>query len=332
MTQAEFYEAIRKARESYRDVMRKVNREISQLYIDAANEISDKIKTLTVKGKGDSLTAASMAKLESALRKTGARIAGSTEDIIVDSINKSITKTSGPHEEFLKDAIKQSDINKIKFDIIESMYSQLNEDLINLTYTRIWKDGYTFSDKIWGFPGELPGLSGYWQKTVKDIITSGFAQGRDILQIAKDLSVYAKKGKPGLMQRYGDLILGTKKFSDRIPKWIDWRAMRLARSELYISLQESAKLQGRMNPAVLAYIWNLTAGAQHDRCDCPDIAANSPYTENTLPGWQHANCLCYITYKIRGRDEFINDLIDWGNGMGVPYLDNWFQNVYLPAA
>ena len=335
MTQAEFYIAEKKARDEYRKIFRKVNREISELYIDAANEMAEKLKTLNLTGKGDSLTAVSIKKLESALRSTGARIAGMTENIIVDSINNSVTGTSGPHKSFLKDAINQADIQKIKYSIIENIYTRLNEDLIGLTYTRVWTDGYTFSDRIWGFPGDerqpyLPGLAKYWEINVKRIITMGLAQNRDILQIAKDLSVYAIKGKKGLMKRYGDLVRGTKQFSKRIPNWIDWRAMRLARSELYISLQEAAKLQGHCNPAILAYIWNLTAGAIHE-CICPDLAANSPYTESDLPDYPHSQCLCFITHKIRGRDEFINDLIDWDKGVGVPYLDNWFSNVYLPA-
>jgi hypothetical protein len=334
MTQAEFYRAQREAREQYLKIFRKVDREISQLYKSAADEVADKLRTLTLTGKGDSLTAGSLRSLESTLRKTGARIAGETEKIIIRSIDDGITATSGPSKKFLKDAIEISGIKKIKFDIIDKMYSQINEDMINLTYTRIWDDGYTFSDKIWGFPGTeiqpyLPGLAQYWQDDVKNMITFGFAQGRDILQVAKDLSYYAVHGKPGLMKRYGQLVRGTKQFAKRFPKWIDWRAMRLARSELYISLQESAKFQGKFNPAVLEYIWNLTAGAAHE-CICPDLAADSPYAELTIPDFPHPNCLCYITHKIMSRDEFVQDLVDWGQGIGVPNLDNWYVNYYLP--
>ena len=334
MTQAEFYKAQKEAREKYLEIMRDVNRDISQLYINAANEVSEKIKTLNLTGKGDSLTAASLKSLESTLRKTGSRIAGETEQIIINSIDDSITKTSGPHTEFLKDAIDRAGIDKITGEIIDGLYSRINETLISLTYTRIWSDGYTFSDKIWGFPGTetqpyLPGLAKYWEAAVKNLITFGLAQGRDILQVAKDLSYYAVHGKKGLMKRYGEILRGTKQFSKRFPKFIDWRAMRLARSELYISLQDAAKIQGRLNPAVKEYIWNLTGGRGDWPCICPDLAANSPYPELEVPSFPHPNCLCYITHKIIPRNQFVNDLVDWGNGMGVPYLDNWYINYYL---
>lgn len=334
MTQSEFYQALRDARQDYLETMRDVNREISNLYIQAANEVSEKLKTLNLTGKGDSLTAASLRSLESSLRKTGAKIAGGTEQIIIDSIDDVITGTSGPHTEFLKDAINRSGIDKITADIIDGLYSRINEDLISLTYTRIWQDGYTFSQKIWGFPGTdtqpyLPGLAAYWETAVKNLITFGLAQGRDILQIAKDLSYYAVHGKKGVIKRYGDLIRGTKQFAKRIPNHIDWRALRLARSELYISLQEAAKIQGKLNPAVKEYIWNLTGGRGDWGCVCPDLAADSPYTELEVPSFPHPSCLCYITYRIIGRDEFIQDLLDWDSGIGVPYLDNWYMTQYL---
>lgn len=334
MTQSKFYQAQKAAREKYLEIMRDVNRDVSQLYIDAANEVAEKLKTLTLTGKGDSLTAASLRSLESTLRKTGGRIAGEVEKIIVNSIDDSLSQTNKPHTEFINDAIIMADIQKISIDIIEKMYSQLNTTLIELTYSRIWQDGYTFSQKIWGFPGEtggqqyLPGLAQYWETAVKNLITFGLTQNRDILQVAKDLSYYAVHGKKGLMQRYGQIIRGTKQFSKRFPKRIDWRAMRLARSELYISLQDAAKIQGKMNPAAKWYRWNLTTGAVHE-CVCPDLAADSPYLEGEVPDYPHPNCLCYITHVIIGRDEFVNDLIDWDKGIGVPYLDDWYQKYYL---
>lgn len=336
MTQAEFYKAQKESQESISRITRKIRREVAHIYIKAADEVAKKIETLKIKSSGKSLTADSLKALEKSLRDTGARMAAQVETSIIDTINKSIDATSKPHIKYISDALRAADIEKIKFDIIEGLYTQINIDLIELTYNRIWADGYNFSDKIWGYPGTdqqpyLPGLSKYWENNVKDIVLSGLAQGRDVLDIAKDLSVYANKGKSGLMKRYGDLVSGSGKFRKRIPKNIDWRAMRLARSELYISLQDAAKLQGKLNPAILEYIWNLTGGVSHENCTCPDLAVDSPYQEGSVPDFPHPNCLCYITQKIMSRDKFVEDLIEWGKGIGVPYLDSWYSNVYLAA-
>jgi hypothetical protein len=326
MTQAEFYAAERAAQKKYRELYRKIQKGLAELYKTAANQIAEKIRQLDINGRGTSLTRASYEKLESSLRKTGAYLAGEVENIIVDGITDLSSFTSKPHLSFISDAVKLSDTRKIDFSIIETMYSNLNTTLIDLTYTRLWNDGYTFVERIWK---KIPAN---FQQAVKSIVSMGIAQGRDILQIAKDLTFYAAYGKEKLIKRYGEIVRGTYKFKKRIPKNIDYRAMAIARSELYISLQEAAKFQGSRNPAVYLYDWNLTGGTGIHVCICPDLAANSPYTENNIPNFPHTNCLCYITHRIRGRDEFVNDLIDWGKGLSIPYLDAWYMNVYLPAA
>jgi hypothetical protein len=329
LTKQEFTDAQKQSREQYKAIYRSVNRKLSNLYIDAAEETAEKIKTLETKKKGDSLTAASFKKLEATLRRTGAIIAGNTEELIIDVIDDSITQTNKPHLEYLKDAFKLSNTENIDFSILDEMYSQVNEDLINLTYTRVWQDGYNFSTRIWGDLDKKPGLAQRWVTDAKNVVTLGLAQGRDVLKIAQDLMIYSAQGKTKLMQRYGELVRGTAKFAKRIPKFVDWRALRIARSELYVSLQDASKIQGKLNPAVLMYIWNLTAGAVH-KCICPDLAANSPYPENEIPDFPHSNCLCWISHQILSRTRFVDDLVDWGKGVSIPYLDNWYNQYYLP--
>jgi hypothetical protein len=324
MTQAEFYAAQRKAQERFRKLYNKINRGLSELYKTAANQIAKEIRRLEINRRGTGLTAVSLRKLESALRKIGAYIAGEAERMIINGIDDTVNITNYPHLKYLKDGFKNS--KKIDFDIIEKIYSQLNTTLIEITYTRLWTDGYTFVERIW------KGIPANFQQAVKSLVSLGITQGRDILQVAKDLTYYAAHGKEDLMKRYGDLVRGTAKFKKRIPKYINYKAMKIARSELYISLQDAAKFQGRLNPAVMWYVWNLTGGRGEHPCDCPDLAANSPYPELEVPDYPHPNCLCYITHKIIGRDEFVQDLITWDQGIGVPYLDNWYINVYQNVA
>lgn len=335
MTQAEFYAAQRKARKAYLDIIAGKNRKIYKLYIDAADQVARKIKTLKLKGKGKSLTSASLKALEKILRETGENIGGGVSGAIVDGINRNALATNKHHVDFIKDAIKLSENEYITGSVIQEMYAGINRRLIDLTYSRIWRDGYDFSSRVWGGASKIEegksiiGLYGNWRKDVKNIVNSGIAQNRDVLQIAKDLSVYARKGKRGIMKRYGDLVSGTSRYVKRIPKHIDWRALRLARTELYVSIRESARMQGHNNPAIQWYIWNMTTGGVHD-CECPDIEAGSPYLESEIPDTPHPSCMCYVTHKIKARDEFVRDLKDWGNGLTAPYLDDWYKNVYLP--
>ena len=335
MTQAEFYAAQKKSRNEWTRIVREGSKKLSDLYIKSADEVAEKIRTLRANSKGDNLTSKSLQSLEKTLRATGKRIMQGTENIIIDSIDDIVTINSNPHLTFISDALKIAEVpkNLIDFNIVEKMYSQINETMTGITYSRIWADGYSFNQRIWGFPGNgildpKLSISAEWQRDIKNIVEMGFMQNRDVLQIAKDITFYAANGKIKTIKRYGELVRGTKAFSKRIPKGVDWRALRIARSELYISLQDSAKYQGALNPAVKAYNWNLTAGAEHV-CICPDLAADSPYQELDIPNFPHPNCLCWISHVLRGRDEFVDDLVDWVNGASSPYLDNWYRDKYL---
>ena len=339
MTQAEFNRAQKIAREEWIKIARGAATEIKNIYIKAADEIAEQIIDLKLKKRGNTLTGKGLKALEKSLRETGQRIASGTETETINSINKSIQINNAPHLIYISDAIELSGTELINSKTIQEMYATVNERLIEITYSRIWQDGYTFVERIWGgFSSINPelsiqGVGSYWQKNVKQIILTGLSENRDIYQIAEDIQVYAGKGKIQLMKRYGELERGTAGFAARIPKTIDWRAIRIARSELYNSIQEQARIQGRFNPAIRdgerSYRWNLTTGAQHD-CPCPELAADSPYKQTNIPDYPHSNCLCYITHIIMPRDQFVDDLVDWGNGVVIPYLDDWFNNVYLP--
>jgi len=334
LTNSEFIIAEQKARENYLKITKSVYREIAALYRTAADEVAAKILELELSGKGNSLTAASNRALQKTLIETGQRISDGVEKSTINGISDVSKPTNKPHIDFINDA---SILAGGIFDpaIIEKMYSQINTVLIDLTYTRIWSDGYTFSNKIWGYPGTpgqpyLPGLGEYWRANVNNLLTLGFMQNKDLSEIADSLTVYANKGRGGIVKRYGELPISI--IRKRIPKRVDWRAMRLARSELYISLQESSKIQGKNNPAVRGYDWNLTGGRGEWDCPCPDLAANSPYDELHIPGFPHPNCLCHITHRLMNRNDFVNDLVLWNQGFSIPYLDTWYMNQYLPAA
>jgi hypothetical protein len=169
----------------------------------------------------------------------------------------------------------------------------------------------------------------YYQTQIKNVISAGLAQGRDIIKIAKDIQIYTADGKIALVKRFGPgLIRGSKAFINRIGNRIDYRALRLIRSEMNMSLQDAGKEQGRVNPAC-TQLWDwVRGGSQHWNCICPELAANSPYEYNAVPGYPHPNCICQVRPRLMNHAEFVNDLSFWANGQQVPYLDNWYNNIY----
>jgi hypothetical protein len=323
MTKQEFFEAQKKSRQEYLILQRRTAREIHTVYVQSADEVAKIIKQLEISNRGASLTADSYRELQRALTKTARDISRAIDPTITGAIAQQTQISGAHHFQFINDALSASGLSssRVSVDTLSKMFAAINTRMVELTYTRV-VDGYNFVDRV-GF------LRKNWNSGVESVITSGIAQNRDVIKIAADLQKYARSGRAGLVNRYGEIVRGTKKFIKRIPKNLDYRALLLARSELYISLQNSQKVQGLMNPAVRYYDWNLTSGAAHV-CICPDLAADSPYLYNDIPDFPHSNCLCYITHQLISRDEFANDLTYWGSGIGVPYLDSWYQDVYLP--
>ena len=225
------------------------------------------------------------------------------------------------------------------------MGTAVNFRLLQVQAERIYSDGYTFSERVWntldskGFP---TGINGDYQYRIKNLILTGEAQGRDVVKIADDIQQYIKKGKKFVFKqgRYGNLIPGTAEFKKRISQKVDWRALRLVRSELNASLQQAGVLDGIMNPASdKTYDWKKTPGNPIDEdgsknasgLKCIELEDANPYTLENVPSYQHSNCSCSVVPNLRKREDFVNDLRNWSPGGEPAYINDWFNDIYRPA-
>jgi hypothetical protein len=207
---------------------------------------------------------------------------------------------------------------------IREMGVAVNSDMVAALQTRIWQDGYTFSHRVWRVGTE-------YQKQIKRVVSAGLAQGRDPVEIARDIEVYVRDGKQKMASRWGpDLEQGTKRWLKRIRKNVDYNAMRLVRSELYQSLQDTGRESGRINPAAYdQYDWIMEQARQHWSCLCPEYSDGSPYTYETVPSMPHPNCRCRVQPRLRSDRNFQKDLKQWVGGKRVPYIDQWYSEIYL---
>jgi hypothetical protein len=188
----------------------------------------------------------------------------------------------------------------------------VNNRLIANMLNRVWQDGYTFSERVWKVGSD-------YQEQIKRLVASGVAQGRGTIKIAKDIQTYVNKGRAGLPIKYGNA-----KFGDVIAKKVDWRALRIARSELGAAMQEATLEQGLNNPAALdLYDWFRINTQIHD-CECPALAAGSPYKAADVPARPHSNCMCQIRARLRDLTTVADDIARWHNGEQVGYLDEWY--------
>ena len=317
MTNQQYKFLTRQARDSMLTATDEVMRVTAKIYKQSATSLATKLRTLPV----GPLTAQDLNSLSmiQELNKLSTNITESLDGIIMDSVRRSSEIATGVDKRYMLEL----GLDNIQVgDIIQ----HVNNDVVFTTVNRVYQDGYTFSQRLW-IEGQKT------QNDIKLVLNSGIAQGRDPIKVAKDLEQYLKDGKLSLMKRYGKLKAGTKEFAARIPNNVDYRAMRIIRTETYNSLRDAELLGAESNPGTTGWFdWIRTAGAEDYGCICPDLAAGSPYKASEVPNGPHPNCSCYVQAQLRNQTEFVADLKDWVAGGDVGYLDEWsfktgYQNI-----
>lgn len=323
MTRAEYNRAYAKARRSAWYLTRAVMRELKEVYIDAGKEVAAEVRRAILEDLSP-LTIQSGSAVQQALELGANSIRDHLAKEIPESIQTVTKRVSKIDNKYLSDF---SPIGRgVTIEGIRRTSEIVISRVLASVVNRIFTDGYSFSDRIW-----LVGTD--YRIQINRVISTGYAQGRDPVKIAKDIEVYIADGKIKLSKRYGpNLKAESKRFLKRVRQKIDYRALRLVRSELYMSLQDSGRESGRANPGALnEYYWVLNPNRQEWGCVCPDNAAGSPYEYNDVPGYSHPNCMCRVVAKLKDRGDFLRDLKAWGNGQDMDYLDQWYREYYLPS-
>ncbi|HUT43483.1 MAG TPA: hypothetical protein VMW95_04020 [Desulfobacterales bacterium] len=351
MTQAEYIRFYNQARKSLPTLSTETMKQIHAVYIEAGKLAAQAVRAAELSGAAD-ITLESWEAIEKQLAIGAQDIMASIDKGVHGAVQTSTEYTSNINVKYVYDVMKKAGADGIITQAgIANIYQAVNHDVIASIVNRIYQDGYSFSTRVW-----RAGLS--YQQSIRNVISVGLSQGRDVIKIARDLQTYIADGKMALASRFGanmviirdgakridwkaylekygkEATVKAKAFMSRIGNKVDWRALRLVRSELYASLQGAAILQGRKNPAALdQYDWLLEKGRSHWNCGCPDIASGSPYKYENVPGYPHANCRCYIRPVLRNSTEFHDDLKKWLDNETVPYLDTWYaENSFLLSA
>ncbi len=322
MTAAQYVAAYRRARATLSDVTRETMMELKRTYIEAAKRAAAEMAKAELAGAAE-LTTKSWAQIEQALLEGAREIQRAIDESIVLAVKDIAGNVTQIDETYLREAIAKSgaglDLVKVK-----NLFVDASDKVLRSLVNRVFTDGYTYSERIWR-------VGQAYQDAMKRVITSGLGAGRDVIDIAADLNAYVKSGRAGLMKRWGKLIEGNSDFARRIRKDVDYNALRLVRSELYMSLQDAARLDGQINPACNGlYDW-VRFNTTDWGCECPDLAAGSPYTEDELPDYPHPSCECQIRPRLMDGNDFLRDLKRWSNGESVDYLDQWNREYYQLA-
>lgn len=112
------------------------------------------------------------------------------------------------------------------------------------------------------------------EEKILDVVWGGISQGRDVKTVAADLMAYLKGGLDVVKGRWGKLEPGTREYAKRLgAKGVDYRAMRLYRSEIHRHQQEAAVEEREDNPGCTgSYDWILMPGREVWLCGCEELA------------------------------------------------------------
>lgn len=334
MDQATYNRLYRQARDNFQILTAQTMRQLNKIYIEASDNVARAIREAIKTGKS-SITIDSWNAINKQLQEGADRISKAVELGISGSVTYGYGMYANIDKKYVLDSAKLAGATQITATGMDNIAVAVNNQLLTSLVNRVYADDYTYSDRIWGefkegATGQIPiGINGDYQYRIKNTVSAGLAQGRDVLKIAKDVQVYTKDGKIALMKRYGALVRGTREFTQRISDKVDWRSLRLVRSELYASLQQASVLQGEMNPATTGmFNWVLTPFAAHS-CICPDLAAASPYKANEVPSYPHSNCLCSVVPILEDSRTFNARMRKFANGEYDEKMTTWYNNSYL---
>ncbi len=323
MNRAEYLAAYRATRKSAPHLTKQAMTEVGNAFKQAGELVAEQVRKAELTDASE-FTIKSLQNINLQLDEGSRIIRESLESEIPLSVDKLSSRITAIDEQYMDDAIARSGstLSRVK---VKNLFVSLNVQMVVNTTTRIWSDGYTFSDRIWK-------VGQSYAEDMRRVLSAGLAQGRDPVKIAADLEKYIADGKQILAKRYGKLEAGTRQFVQRIPRNVDYRALRLVRSEIYTTLKEIGVSSGLANPAALdLYDWVMQAGRADWSCSCPEYAHEGPYRHDEVPSPPHPNCSCYVVARLMDTDQFIEDLKRWEAGERVDYLDEW-KSAYYDAS
>jgi hypothetical protein len=302
------------ARGKWPKIVRSVMAELHIVYQSSADAIATRLRAEAAAGHAQ-VTLDMLAAMESQLMSAAEAIAAALQRELPLMVTEGYTQYAKIDNAMIAELMGAT----VSASGILGMTVAVNNRLIANMLNRVWQDGYTFSERVWKVGSD-------YQEQIKRLVASGVAQGRGTIKIAKDIQTYVNKGRAGLPVEYGNA-----KFGDVIAKKVDWRALRIARSELGAAMQEASLEQVDSNPGASGLVNWVRINTQIHDCICPDLAAGSPYQvpgrdlgRPEVPARPHANCLCACRPILRDLTTVADDIARWHNGEQVGYLDEWY--------
>ena len=217
------------------------------------------------------------------------------------------------------DVLKEAGVDTVPF--IKSMEFS-RKRAIQTSFARSHEDGLKLSERIWN-------IGQHNKKIMSDIVRAG--AGEDVVTVARSLESYVKKGKTSIAANYPNMI---KRMESRIPANLDYKALRLARTELTAAYGEGVIASAKATPVVKYVKWVISSS--HPRKDICDTNAtggpngNGIYEAMSCPIYPaHPNCICTLQPAPENTTVVVDKLKAWlKNPQSQPEIEEWYQTHY----
>jgi hypothetical protein len=282
-----------------------MNKKVGDLYVNVVYDLQEKIKNLQYMNSGkDTLSSLELKDLQRQVEYT---LRNEFEDkylkLLEEYVGKSAKHGAEPVELYLIEG---------GFDV-RPVNQLINRKAVEALHARTWSDGLNISDRIWNIKEGT-------KENLVDFLKLSQAEGRSAVDIARDLNNYVKGGRKTISP-----ALAAKK---RFPKNLDYRALRIARTEYTQSFMEGVYASGQVSPSYKGIKWLLSDA--HPEPDVCDPMAGKVYKQGNEPAIPHPNCMCHqVAVHNETIEQFADRVNKWRNNpASQPDLEHWYQNVY----
>jgi hypothetical protein len=311
------------ARKQYLLLRRKQDLEITALYRRAMSRIASMLRDTRSEPEAERLKglAASLADEERRIRE------GLTRSIKV-SISAAVEATTGYTKGVFIDLVDKAGAGeKITVTGVNKLFAQANTQAIEAMWARS-RNGLFLSDRIWSTAGNA-------REAIAKMVQEGVAVGMDPVKLAKMLTRYVNADAATFAEQYPNMM---QRMKGRVPKQLNYEALRLARTETAAAAGEGTILAAMASPSAEGVKWVLSRA--HPKLDvCDERAGGGPARDGVYPPAQvprfpsHPNCLCHLQVVNKSPEEFVTDLKAWlVDFRSQPEIEKWYEEIYTPAS
>lgn len=301
----EYEEISQETRKKVSKLTLEQQKDLLDLYNDVIKDLAKKAK----KSKSKSLTERWILDYQKQLKLSKKELRAQINKQIKSSISKSAKLGAEGQQLIMKEIFAMADIDP--GDHFTTMFSKVNDNIVkDIISGNLYKDNKTLSSRIWRYGNEF-------EKDIQYVVNKAMLEKKSAIELAKDLETYVK-----------DTAKRDSDWSSSYPnlknKRVEYNAMRLARTSINHSYQNSTIQSSSMNPFVEGIEW--WSALIHGRtCELCRERHGKVYDKDKVP-LDHPNGLCtMLPYIPKSLDEVATELRGWVGGASNNKLDKWYN-------